>query len=79
MIIFMLLEVTTGCTTLNYVRTALRTSSVVTGTKLAVTLKCWDRKTGGNIFQSIFKVFPPSGPFPAPEEETRAGFRKVVF
>jgi len=37
----MLLEVTTGCKMLNYIRTALRTASVVIGTKLAVTWKCW--------------------------------------
>jgi len=75
MVIFMLLEVTTGCATLNYIRTALRTSSVVTGTKLAVTLSVGTERLGV-IF---FKVFPPSGPFPATEEEMRAGFRKVVF
>jgi len=71
----MLLEVTTGCKTLNCLRTALRTASVVIGTKLAVTWKCWNRKTEG-IF---FKGFHQSGPFPAPEEKMRASLRKVVF
>jgi len=71
----MLLEVTTGYKILNQIRTALRTSSLVTGTKLAVTWKCWYRKTGGNFF----KIFHQSGPFSAPEGEMRVGFRKGVF
>ena len=47
---------------------------MVIGMKLAVTGKCWNRKTEV-IF---FKGFHQSGAYPAPEEEMRAGFRKVV-
>ena len=75
MLSFMLLEVTTGCKTLNYIRTVLRTASVVIGTKLAVTWKCWNRKTEG-IFS---KGFTNQFPFPVPEEKMRAGLRNVVF
>jgi hypothetical protein len=41
----MLLEVTTGCKISNKISTALRTSSVVIGTKLEITVKFWERKT----------------------------------
>jgi len=50
MLSFMLLEVTTGCKTLNYIRTALRTSSVVIGTKLA--------RVSFQRFSQISSLFP---------------------
>jgi hypothetical protein len=40
--------------------------------KFAVTLKCLDRMTEN----TFFKVFHELGPFPAPEEKMRVGFRK---
>jgi len=75
----MLLEVTTGCKTLNYIRPALRTASVVIGTKLAVTWKCWNRKTEAIFFKRFHQSVPLKRKWEAVFEKLCFNYKSTIY
>jgi len=71
----MLLEVTTGCKMLNYIRRALRTASGEIGTKLAVTGKCWRER----LRVSFSKDFNSHFRFPDRREDESRFWKSCVL